>query len=66
MQWIPGISDDHANRPLAAEAVEGAAFGVPLKVCSLEHLRRMKRAAGRPLDQQDLANLAAAHPEAKE
>ena len=66
MQWISGISDEQAYRALAADAVEGTAFGIPLKVCSLEQLRRMKRAAGRPQDQQDLADLAAAHPEAKE
>jgi predicted nucleotidyltransferase len=64
MQWIPGVSEEQAYRALAADAVEGTAFGVPLKVCSLEQLRRMKRAAGRPQDEQDLADLAAAHPEA--
>jgi len=47
MQWIPGISDEQAYDTLAADAVEGRAFGVSLKVCSLEHLRTMKRAAGR-------------------
>lgn len=32
-----------------------------VKVCSLEHLRAMKRAAGRPEDLSDLERLAAAH-----
>lgn len=63
MQWIPGIPDAHAYPVLAVEAMEGSAFGVPLRVCSLEHLRTMKRAADRPQDRQDLADLAAAHPE---
>ncbi len=63
MQWIPGISDEQAYDVLVADAVEGAAFGVPLKVSSLEHLRAMKRAAGRPQDQQDLIDLDTAHPE---
>ncbi len=61
MQWIPGISDEQAYRTLAAEAVEGTAFGIPLKVCSLEHLRQMKRAADRPRDRADLADLDEAH-----
>lgn len=60
MQWIPGIPDEHAYRALAADAVESTPFGVPLKVCSLEHLRVMKRAAGRRQDEQDLADLAEA------
>jgi hypothetical protein len=46
---------------LAPEAllVELGVLCVP--VCSLQHLRAMKRAAGRPRDLQDLADLAAAH-----
>jgi len=63
MQWIPGIPEAHAYPVLAADAVEGTAFGVPLRVCSLEHLREMKRAADRPQDRQDLAHLEAARPE---
>ncbi len=61
MQWLPGIADERAYSVLAAEAVEGRAFGVPVRVCSLEHLRQMKRAADRPQDRQDLADLATAH-----
>jgi hypothetical protein len=63
MQWLPGIDADHAYDSLARDALEAEAFGVPLRVCSLPALRQMKRAAGRPRDLQDLADLDAAHPE---
>jgi hypothetical protein len=63
MQRIPGIDADHAFESLAADAQTDTAFGVPVTVCSLEKLRQMKPAAGRPQDLVDLANLAAAHPE---
>ena len=62
MQWVPGVDADHAYPVLAADAREAVAFGVPLRVCSLEALRQMKRAAGRPRDLEDLADLDAAHP----
>ncbi len=62
MQWIPGMPEHHAYPALTADAVEGTAFGLPIKVCSLEHLRTMKRAADRPRDRQDLADLEAARP----
>jgi hypothetical protein len=48
---------------LAANAVSASAFGLEVKVCSLADLREMKRAAARPQDLIDLANLDAAHPE---
>ena len=62
MQWLPGIDADQAYEALASDAAEATAFGVTLKVCSLAALRQMKRAAGRPRDLQDLADLEAAHP----
>ena len=62
MQWLPGIEADQAYETLARDAVEASAFGVTLRVCSLAALRQMKRAAGRPADLQDLADLEAAHP----
>ncbi len=31
MRWIPGISDEQAYGALSADAVEGTAFGMPLK-----------------------------------
>jgi hypothetical protein len=63
MQWIPGIDADGAYPTLAADARRAVAFGIELQVCSLANLRRMKRAAGRPQDLQDLADLDTAHPE---
>jgi hypothetical protein len=66
MQWIPGIDADQAYATLAADAVSASAFGVEIRVSSLAHLRQMKRAAGRPLDLQDLADLDAAHPDSGE
>ncbi len=63
MQWLPGIDGDQAFPTLAAEAVETAWRGRRLRICSLRHLRMMKRAAGRSQDLQDLGDLAVAHPE---
>ncbi len=63
MQWVPGFDADHAYETLARDAEEATAFGVTLRVCSLAALRQMKRAAGRPRDLQDLADLEAARPE---
>jgi hypothetical protein len=61
MQWLPGIEGDHAYPVLATEALEGQVFGIPVRVCSLRHLRLMKEAAGRPQDRRDLEDLALAH-----
>ena len=63
MQWVKGIGEDHAYAELAARAVVGEAFGVRIAVASLPHLRRMKRAAARQQDLQDLRALAEAHGE---
>lgn len=63
MQWVPGIDAEQAYETLARDALEARAFGVIVRVCSLAALREMKRAAGRPRDAQDLADLDAAHPE---
>jgi hypothetical protein len=57
MQWVAGIDADPAYDALAAEAIEGELDGVPLRVCGLEHLIAMKRAAGRPRDLDDLRPL---------
>jgi hypothetical protein len=62
MQWIPGIEGDRAYSRLAADARRAYAFGIEIQVCSLANLRRMKRAAGRRQDLQDLSDLDAAHP----
>lgn len=63
MLWLPGISDEEAYSVLAPDAVMGEVGGVPVAVCSLEHLRVMKRAAGRPQDLRDLEDLDTAYGE---
>jgi hypothetical protein len=61
MQWISGIPGDLAYSALARDAEVVELPGVDVPVSSLAHLRAMKRAAGRPQDLQDLADLAIAH-----
>ncbi len=57
MQWVPGIDADDVYAALAEDAIEGEVFGVRVRVCSLEALRAMKRAADRPVDREDLEAL---------
>lgn len=57
MQWVPGIDADHAYEHLAADALEGTVFGAAVRVCSLDALREMKRAADRAIDREDLEAL---------
>jgi hypothetical protein len=57
MQWIAGIDADDLYAELASQAVAGAPGDVPVRVCSLAHLRAMKQAAGRPRDLEDLQRL---------
>jgi hypothetical protein len=59
MQWIAGIDTEPAYEALAADAVNGELDGIPIRVCGLDHLIAMKRAAGRPRDLDDLARLGA-------
>jgi hypothetical protein len=61
MQWLSGIDADHAYPVLARDAVDGTVGGVSVRVASLEALRRMKRAAGRAKDLDDLRQLDLAH-----
>ncbi|MBA3328467.1 MAG: hypothetical protein H0T43_09215 [Solirubrobacterales bacterium] len=61
MQWVPGLAEERAYATLAGDALSTHVEGHPVRICSLAHLRLMKRAAGRPQDLQDLADLAAAH-----
>lgn len=61
MQWLAGIDADHAYALLAADAVDGTVAGIDVRVASLGNLRRMKRAAGRPQDLEDLRQLDLAH-----
>ncbi len=51
--WIPSFAE------LERDALIVPFAGRSIKVCSLGHLREMKRAAGRPQDLADLAALAA-------
>jgi hypothetical protein len=47
---------------LRASAMDVEMAGVTIAICALEHLRSMKRAAGRPRDLVDLDDLDAAQP----
>jgi hypothetical protein len=57
MQWIAGLDGDDPYAKLIEQAIEGQPDGVRVRVCSLEHLRAMKLAAGRPRDLDDLKHL---------
>jgi hypothetical protein len=57
MQWVAGIDAEQAYAELARDAVEAELDGAVVRVCSLDRLLDMKRAAGRPQDLQDLAML---------
>ena len=62
LQTASGLPEDGYATLVAAARV--ARYGdLAIRVCSLEHLRAMKAAGGRPRDIQDLADLAIAHPE---
>jgi predicted nucleotidyltransferase len=57
MQWLSGVDTDDLYGQLNPDTVEGSVDGIPVRVCGLEHLRAMKRAAGRPQDLEDLRRL---------
>jgi hypothetical protein len=57
MQWLSGVDTDDLYGELNPDTLEGSIDGIPVRVCSLEHLRAMKRAAGRPQDLEDLRRL---------
>lgn len=59
MQWVSGIDAKLAYTELAPRAMTVGFRGIEIRVCELEHLRAMKRAASRPQDLEDLSRLAA-------
>jgi hypothetical protein len=56
-QWVGGVEADDLYAVLHRQALAGDVEGVPVRVCGLEHLLAMKRAAGRPQDLEDLKRL---------
>jgi hypothetical protein len=54
IQRAPGVP---SFTTIAADAIDAELLSVPVRICSLEHLREMKAAAGRAQDLADLANL---------
>jgi hypothetical protein len=57
MQWLSGVDFDDLYTELDPETIESTVDGIPVRVCGLDHLRAMKRAAGRPEDLKDLERL---------
>ncbi len=56
-QWVSGVEVDDLYAELDREALTGSVESVSVRVCGLDHLRAMKRAAGRPQDLADLERL---------
>jgi hypothetical protein len=57
MQWVGGVNEDPAYSELARDAITVKFRDAQLLVCGLDHLRAMKRAAGREQDLNDLREL---------
>ena len=57
MQWIAGVDADDLYAELDRDALSFSLDDVPVRYCSLAHLRAMKAAAGRPRDLDDLEHL---------
>jgi hypothetical protein len=53
LQWVSGVEADQAYPELAKEALTVRFRDTEISVCGIEHLRAIKRAAGR---EQDLAD----------
>jgi hypothetical protein len=60
---VQGLTGVPPYDELRAEAIDVEVAGVAVPICALEHLRAMKRAAGRPRDLVDLDDLDAAQSE---
>jgi hypothetical protein len=59
---VQGLDGVQSYAELRKHAIDVELAGVTVAVCSLDHLRSMKRAAGRPRDLVDLDDLEAAQP----
>jgi predicted nucleotidyltransferase len=59
---VQGLDGILPYAELRASAIDVEMAGVTIAICALEHLRAMKRAAGRPRDLVDLDDLDAAQP----
>ncbi len=59
---VQGLEGVLPYAELRASAIDVEMADVTIAICALEHLRRMKRAAGRPRDLVDLDDLDAAQP----
>lgn len=60
---VQGLEGVPSYDELRAAAIDVEIAAVIVPICALEHLRAMKRAAGRPRDLVDLEDLEAAQPE---
>jgi predicted nucleotidyltransferase len=59
---VQGLDGVPPYAELRASAIDVEMAGVTIAICALEHLRAMKKAAGRPRDLVDLDDLDAAQP----
>jgi hypothetical protein len=59
---VQGLDGVLPYAELRASAIDVEIADVAIRICALEHLRAMKRAAGRPRDLVDLDDLDAAQP----
>ncbi len=57
MQWVSGMSAIDLYRELDGQALSFRLDEITVRYCSLQHLRAMKTAAGRPRDLDDLQHL---------
>lgn len=60
---VQGLEGVLPYAELRASAIDVEMAGVTIAICALDHLRAMKRAAGRPRDLVDLEDLDAAQPD---